>query len=138
MQSFFQQFLQSFFALIFIFIYIIAVVLVFHLENPFRAKKRSFIAHFSVLSLVFSYVMYLGVFLAIFYMLCFNDEFFNKELSEIQYFVIFASFVIANIVMAFRRSLRHSIRKRYFFLNYIYALFNLAMVVYLLQILIYQ
>lgn len=138
MQSFFQQFLQSFFALIFLFIYIIAVILVFHLENPFKAKKRTFIAHFSVLSLVFTYVIYLGVFLTIFYMLCFNDDFFNKELSEIQYFIIFSSFVIANIIMAFRRSLRHSIRKRYFFLNYFYAIFNIAMMIYILRILIYQ
>lgn len=138
MQSFFQQFLQSFFAIIFLFIYIIAVILVFHFENPFKAKKRTFAAHFSVLSLVFTYVIYLGVFLAIFFMLCFNDDFFNKELSEVQYFIIFTSFVIANIIMAFRRSLKHSIRRRYFFLNYGYALFNLIMVVYLLRILIYQ
>lgn len=137
MEGLFDYLYQIFFAILLLLIFIFAVVFILQFDNPFRkTKKRSLASRISITTLLVSYVAYLAVFMATFYLICFAENFFDEELKNLQYFLIFFSFVVSNVFMGIRKGLRWMFRHHYRLIHYIFAAINIGFSIYMINILI--
>ncbi len=137
MGNIFQYFYQVFFALLLLLIFVLAIVFILQFDNPYRKiKKRRTATKIAISTLLVSYIIYLGVFFVLFYLICFAEQYFETEMTNIEYFTVFLTFIVPNIFMGFRKTFKWRMRYYYRLIHYIMAAINFGLSFYLLHLLI--